>query len=89
MTLKTLSAIAIVTAALSSPAFAQDITVDGPAYHKQAYTRHFRNTYNQVPLSEPGYYAAPRAGGDWNAENYSWDHSWVGGRDPSFNPSGS
>jgi len=43
MTLKTLSAIAILTAALGSPAFAQDSAMDGPAYHKQAYTRHLRN----------------------------------------------
>jgi hypothetical protein len=85
MTLKTLSAIAIVTAALGSPAFAQDQTLDGLAYHKPAYTRHFRNSYDQAPMSEPGYYAGPRAGGDW----YGLDRSRVGDRDPDFNPPGS
>jgi hypothetical protein len=85
MTLKTLSAIAIVTAALGSPAFAQDPALDGAAYHKQAYTRHFRNAYNQAPMSEPGYYVGPRSGGDW----HGLDRSRVGDRDPDFNPSGS
>jgi hypothetical protein len=59
MTIKTLSAIAIITAALASPTFAQDRTMDGPANHK--HTRHFHDSYNQAPLSEPGYYGAPSA----------------------------
>jgi hypothetical protein len=86
MTLKTLSAIAIVTAALSSPAFAQDSqdsAADGAAYHKHAYTRHLRNSYNQAPLSDPGYFAIPRAAND--PEN-DFDRSRIGDHDPDFNP---
>jgi hypothetical protein len=83
MTLKTLSAIAIVTAALSCPAFAQDSAVDGPAYHKQTYTRHFRNSYNQAPLSDPGYFATPRAAND---PDNSFDRSRIGDHDADFNP---
>jgi len=89
MTLKTLSAITIITAALGGPAFAQDQAMDGSAYHKPAYTRQFRNSYNQAPMTEPGYYAGPRAGGDLFSETYGWDRSRVGDRDPDFNPSGS
>jgi hypothetical protein len=86
MTLKTLSAIAIAAAALSSPAFAQDSAVDGQGYHKPAYTRHLRNSYNQVPLNDPGYFAAPRPG--YAPEN-EFDRSRIGDQDPDFNPSGS
>jgi hypothetical protein len=85
MTLKTLSAIAILTAALGSPAFAQDSAVDGPAYHKLSHTRHLRNSYNQAPVSDPGYFAEPRAN---NSPDNEFDRSRVGGLDPDFNPSG-
>lgn len=83
MTLKTLSAIAIVTAALSSPAFAQDLAADGAGYHKQTYTRHFRNSYNQAPLSDPGYFATPRAAND---PDNDFDRSRIGDHDADFNP---
>ena len=88
MTLKTLSAIAMVTAAFGSPAFAQDRALDGPAYHKPAYTRHFRNSYDQAPISAPGYYAGPSAGGDSFTGSYGWDRSRIGDRDPDLNPAG-
>lgn len=82
MTFKTLSAIAIMTAALSSPVFAQDMTADGAAYQRPASaTRHFRNAYNRAPT-----YVAPRAGGDWFTENHRADRSRPGGLDPDFNP---
>ena len=82
MTFKTLSAIAILTAALSSPVFAQDMTADAAAYHKSvSATRHFRNAYNRAPG-----YVAPRAGGDWFTENYGLDRSRPGGLDPDSNP---
>ena len=81
MTIKTLSAIALVAAALSSPAFAQEPTVDASSTHKPTYTRHFRNSYNQAPQ-----YAAPRAGDDWFTETYGLDRSRPGDRDPDFNP---
>jgi hypothetical protein len=85
MTLKTLSAIAIVTAALGSPAFAQDSAIGGPAYHKPAYTRHVRNAYNQAAVTDPGYFATPRAS---NSPDNEFDRSRIGDQDPDFNPSG-
>jgi hypothetical protein len=84
MTIKTLSAIAIVAAAFSTAAFAQDASTDAPATRKPAYMRHFHNAYNQAP----GYYAAQRAGEDWLTENYGFDRSRIGDRDPDFNPPG-
>jgi hypothetical protein len=82
MTFKTLSAVAIVTAAIGSPVFAQDMTADGAAYHRPASaTRHFRNAYNQAPA-----YIAPRASDGWFTENYGADRSRPGGLDPDFNP---
>jgi hypothetical protein len=77
MTIKTLSAIAIVAAAFSTAAFAQDASTDAPVTHKPAHTRHFHNAYN---------YAAPRAGDDWLTENYGFDRSRPGDRDPDLNP---
>ena len=84
MTLKTLIAIAIVTAALGSPVFARDMMVDAAAYHRSASaTRHFRNAYNQAPA-----YARPRMG-EYGFGSYGLDRSRPGDRDPDFNPSGS
>jgi hypothetical protein len=85
MTLKTFSAIAVVTVALSAPAFAQDSAIDGATHHKPAYTRHLRNAYNQAPVNDPGYFATPRAS---NAPENEFDRSRVGDLDPDFNPSG-
>jgi hypothetical protein len=85
MTLKALSAIAVVTVALGAPAFAQDSVVDGVTHHKPTYTRHFRNSFNQAPVSDPGYFAAPRAS---NAPENEFDRSRVGSYDPDFNPAG-
>jgi hypothetical protein len=83
MTIKTLSAIAILTASLSGPVFAGDVTADGMTRHQSAYTtRHFRSSYDQAP----GLYAGVRPGNDWFAEAYGFDRSRVGGRDPDLNP---
>lgn len=82
MTIKALSAIAIVAATFSTAAFAQDNWSDAPVTHKPAYTRHFHNAYNQAS----GYYGASRAGEDWFADSYGFDRSRVGGRDPDLNP---
>ena len=83
MTIRTLSAIAILTAALGSPVFAQDMTAGGMTHHKSSYaTRHFRSSYNGAP----GFYAGVRAGNDWFTEAYGADRSRVGGLDPDFNP---
>jgi hypothetical protein len=85
MTFKTLSAIAVITTALSSPVFAQDMSTDAAAPQRPAHTmRHFRNAYNQAP----GYYANQRAGEDFFTEAYGYDRSRIGDRDPDFNPSG-
>ena len=74
----------ILTAVLGTSAFARDSATDGQGYHKPAYTRHLRNSYNQAPLSDPGYFATPRSAGD--ADN-QWDRSRIGDQDPDFNPS--
>jgi hypothetical protein len=76
--IKTLSAIAILTAAVATPVLAQ------PTHHSRALDR-FRGAYNQV--NGPSY-AAPRTGGR-NLENFEFNHSFPGGEDPSNNPSGS
>jgi len=78
MTIRTLSVIALVTAAIASPVMAQE--TDGAL-------RHYRHTYNQV--QEPGF-VAPRAGA-YGEQSYdpSFDRSRIGDHDPSFNPSGS
>jgi hypothetical protein len=86
MNIRTLSIVALVTAAVSSPVFAQD--VDGAAPQKPAHAlRHYRGTYNQV---QGPAFAAPRVGADegWSAE-HDVDRARVGGHDPDFNPSGS
>ena len=73
--LKTLSAIAIFTAAVATPVFAQ------PAHHSRALDR-YRGAYNQV--TGPSY-ATPRMGGR-DLENYNFNHSFPGGEDPSDHP---
>jgi hypothetical protein len=78
MMIKTLSAVALVTAALASPVFAQDDTAPQKPAHA---LHHYRGTYNQV--QQPGF-AAPRAGSYF--DNESLDHSRIGGHDPDFNP---
>ncbi len=84
MTIKALTAVAIVTAALATPAFAQDVdqTSQRPAHA----LRHYRSTYNQVQA--PGF-IAPRAEVGTYLDNQSFDRSRIGDHDPDFNPSGS
>ena len=77
--LKTLSAIAILTAAVAAPVFAQ------PNHHSRALDR-YRGAYNQV--SGPSY-AAPRTDAGRNIENFQFNRSFPGGADPSNNPPGS
>jgi hypothetical protein len=80
--LKTLSAIAILTAAIATPVFAQ------PTHHSRALDR-YRGAYNQV--NGPSY-ATPRTDGGRNIENFGFsgmDRSFPGGEDPSLHPSGS
>jgi hypothetical protein len=73
MNIKTLGVIAIVAAAVSAPAFAQDTAAPKHPLH------HYRNAYNQAPG-----YVAPRTA-EANPEN-SVDRSRVGGFDADFNP---
>jgi hypothetical protein len=88
MTIKTLSAIAILSTTLLSPVFAQTARVNGPTYDGPTYhLRHFRGTYNQVPLNEPSYVDRSTARGRI-AEEVQFDRSFPGGHDPSFNPAG-
>jgi len=86
MKLRTLSAIALVTAAISSPVFAQDI--DNASVQKPAHAlRHYRGAYNEV--QGPGFVAPRAAAGGSYFEGESFDRSRVGGHDADFNPSGS
>lgn len=83
MNIKTLSAIALVAAALSGQVFAQDANVEPAQAHKPLKAlRHYRGSYNQVQA--PAYAVAP-AVDPWGAEN-RYDRSRIGGQDPSFNP---
>ena len=101
-TIKTLSAIAIVSVAsvaIATPVFAQDAGVRGPSYHHRAYDRwnyhsraydrwNYRGAYNQ--MAGP-YYVAPGADEFYrNWENFGFsgrDRSYPGGEDPSLHPS--
>lgn len=86
MNMRTLSVIALVTAAVSSPVLAQE--VDGSAAQKPAHAlRHYRSTYNEVQGPQ---FVAPRVGayGDLGTGG-KFDRSRPGGIDPDFNPSGS
>jgi hypothetical protein len=80
--IKALSAVAIVTAALATPVFAQDDAVRQKPIRA---LRHDHGTaYNQV--QQPAF-AAPRApvSGSY-FDNESIDRSRIGGHDPDFNP---
>ena len=85
MTIKTLSAIAIVTAALSAPVFAQDTDMQGAGPQKPVHAlRHYRSTYNQAPA-----FMAPRKVDRGHLlENESYDRSRIGSHDADFNPGG-
>ena len=86
MNMRTLSVIALVTAAVSSPVLAQE--ADGHSAQKPAYAlRHYRGVYNQVQGPE---FVAPRLGayGD-QVGGGNIDRSRPGGLDPDLRPSGS
>lgn len=85
MTIKTLTAVAIVTAALSGPVFAQDANVN-PATQKPIHAlRHYRGAYNEVQAPA---YAVPQVRDNWGPAN-SFDRSRIGEHDPDFSPAGS
>ena len=79
--IKTLSAVIILSAAVATPVFAQ------PTHHGRTRDlRDFRGVYNQ--FNGPAPLTLDRS--DTNGFGFSGrDPSWVGGKDPSLNPSGS
>jgi hypothetical protein len=83
MMTKTLCAVALVTAALASPVFAQDEAAPERTTHA---LRHYRGTYNQA--QGPAFVAprAPVTGSYF--DNESFDRSRIGGHDADFNPPG-
>jgi hypothetical protein len=84
MIIRTLSAIAVVTAALASPVFAQDLDGTQKPVHVQ---RHLRGAYNQAAVNEPSY-AASRQSEGWGVDHYGYDRQRIGGEDPDLRPSG-
>lgn len=89
MTFKTISAIAILSAALSGPVFAQNTRVYGPNDDNPTYSlRHYRGTYNQAPVNEP-FYGGPQVLDNGSVEGNARDPSRIGGEDPYLRPSGS
>ena len=78
--IKTLSAVALVTAALSSPVFAQE---EGAPQKPAHALRHYRGSYNQV--QDPAF-VAPRTPVNGSAFDRSFDRSRIGDHDPDFNP---
>jgi len=81
MTIKTVSTIAVFTAALTTAAFAQEQSADTSAAHRPAHVRHIHHAHAQ----QPGY-AMQRGGEDFLNESYGMDRSRPGGLDPDLNP---
>lgn len=82
MMIKTLGAVAIVTASLSSPLFAQDAAAPQQPIH--ALRQHYRSTYDQV--REPEFAGQRAPAGESYFDHVSYDPQRVGGRNPNFNP---
>jgi hypothetical protein len=86
--MKTLSAVIILSAAVTTPVFAQDAGVRGPGSRYGLGSQSgLRGAYNQI--NGPSN-ATPRTGNGSNIENFGSsrrDPSRMGGQDPSFNPS--
>jgi hypothetical protein len=87
MNIKTLGAVAVVTAAITTSAFAQyGPPVRGPIHYGKSYygpaygMRTFRGVYNQMP--------GPLIYGDGWVPESIWDHSRIGGVDPTIRPCG-
>ena len=93
--LKTLSAIAIISAAVATPVFAQDAI--GPGYrltpsftaYRGSHHRDFRGAYNR---SDAQFYARPLSNKErWNIQDFGFsgrDPSRVGGEDAWLDPGG-
>ena len=86
---KALSTLAILSAIIASPAFAQNTGVQEPTHHVRTHGyRNFRGAYDQ--LNTP-VYAAPRAFDSPDIDGFGFrgrDPAWVGDRDPSLRPAG-
>jgi hypothetical protein len=79
MMIKALGAVALATAVLSSPVFAQD----GGVAHKRVHPlHHYRGSYNQV--QDPAFVAPAPVSGSYYDK--SFDRSRIGDHDPDFNP---
>lgn len=80
-------ALALLTATLAAPAYAQYERVYGPGYYGPTYygpayrTRIFRGAYNLAPVDVPFFY-----NDGWVPESI-YDHSRTGGIDPNIRPS--
>lgn len=86
---KTLTAIAIFSAAIATPVFAQDASVTAPTHHARAVAhQNFRGAYNQV--SGAPYDNAPQTQQElMNRENFGFsgrNPARVGGENPDLNP---
>jgi hypothetical protein len=88
-----LIAIALVsaTAALGSPAFAQDASYGPPGYGRSYAapaahrTNSFRGAYNQAPVARPAFAEPEFYNNGWVTEG-AIDRSRPGGLDPDFRP---
>ena len=76
--LKTLSAVAILSAAVATPVFAQ------PTHHVRHHYRDFRGSYDR--MIGPSYYAVPSSQSERALENFQFNRSFPGGMDPDLNP---
>jgi hypothetical protein len=81
MIIKTLGALAILTAPLSSQVLAREHAASQKSVHV---LRHDRGSYNQMREPAP---VAPRAPANGTNFDRSLDPSRIGGHDPNFNPS--
>jgi hypothetical protein len=85
--IKILSAVAILSAAIASPVFAQDAGAFGPTHAGRGYVQqNFRGAYNQ----SNAIYAAPLTNDEYrNLQNFGTtgrDPSRIGGESPWLNP---
>jgi hypothetical protein len=84
--MKTLAAVAILSAAIATPVFAQDLGVLGPGSR-------YRLKPQPVPYHSRSCFQGPGFGQPCQGRLYGWsigrDRSSVGGIEPSLRPSGS
>ena len=78
ISLKILSAVAILSAVVATPVFAQ------PNHHVRHHHRDFRGSYDR--MIGPSYYAVPSSQSERALENFQFNRSFPGGMDPDLNP---